>query len=416
MIAAPDPQIPEPVRVLVRALADAGHDVAVVGGFLRDALRGRPGADVDLATDATTAQVLALFPRAVPIGRDTAMVPTAAGPVDVTPYRGAGPTDGLGGAGGGCKDAAARRRGAVAAESALVGDLAHRDFTVNAIAWVPRRGQWVDPFGGRDDLEAGTLRAVGALRDRLAEDPLRALRAARFVATLGLAPTPGMAEEIRAALPSLRGVAPERTRRELERLLLAPSAGDGLALLRESGVEAALTPLSPDAPVRRWIDRLPRRLEIRLAAWLAGTDPQVTMGPLRFGERRIAAVARRTSRHPIDLRCKGAGSRGALRHLLARTSPALVDDLIAMREAETGAPLEALRADLSAITREETPILGRGDLALDGVEVMQVLGLAPGRRVGEAIGYLLDRVLDDPSLNTAARLRSCLEAWSRENP
>ncbi len=401
MIPARDPQIPDPVRAVMRVLAEAGHEVAVVGGYLRDWLRGEPADDVDLATDASGAQVLALFPRAVPIGRDTAMVPTAAGPVDVTPYR----------ATGGAERVAGAHRGAT---DGLLADLAHRDFTVNAIAWTPERG-WVDPFGGCEDLASGTLRAVGSLADRLGEDPLRALRAARFVATLGLTPTPGLAGEISASRPALRGVAPERTRRELERLLLGGAAGAGLALLRESRVEAAISPLSADDPVRRWIDLLPRRLEIRLAAWLAGTDPQVTLGPLRFGERRIAEVARRTSRHPIDARCSGAGSRRALRHLLARTSPTLVDDLIALREAETGERLDAIRADLEAIAREEPPVLGRGDLALDGVAIMEALGLGPGRRVGEAIGYLLDRVLDDPSLNTAPQLRHCLDTWRREN-
>ncbi len=367
------------------ALSLRGHEVALVGGCLRDALRGRTAHDFDLATDAQQSTILEIFARAIPIGPDTVMVPTPAGPVDVTPFRGG---------------------------KGLEGDLARRDFTVNAIAWSAKRKAWIDPFGGRSDLESKTLRAVGSVADRLAEDPLRALRAARFVATLDLHATPGLAAEVAAAAPSLRRVAPERIRRELERLLLGAHASAGLRFLRESRVEASITPLDPGAPLCTWIDALPRRLEVRLAAWLLGTDPQVTLGPLRFGERRIAAVARRIARHPID---GGDGiSRARLRHLLARTSVEVVDDLVRMREAETGGRLEEVRRELEAILCEEGAVIHRTDLAIDGREVMATLGLAPGRRVGEAIRYLMNRVLDDPSLNTAARLRDCLRQWSRE--
>jgi len=149
--------------------------------------------DFDVATPAPIERVLALFPRAIPIGlrHGTVMVPTPAGPVDVTRFR-SGPR--------------------------LVDDLAHRDFTLNAIAWSPG-GALVDPHDGVADLAAGRLRAVGDADARLAEDPLRALRAARLVAERGFTPDPALVAAMARAAPAVAGVAAERLRAELERLL-----------------------------------------------------------------------------------------------------------------------------------------------------------------------------------------------------
>ena len=153
--------IPAPVRALLEQLRDAGHRSFLVGGCVRDMLRGEPVADFDVATPASVDELLALFPRAVPIGlhHGTLMLPTRSGPVDVTSVR-KGPR--------------------------IEDDLAHRDFTVNAMAYDPDEEIRIDPWGGRADLERGVLRAVGTAAERFAEDPLRALRACRLVAVFGL--------------------------------------------------------------------------------------------------------------------------------------------------------------------------------------------------------------------------------------
>ena len=149
--------VPDPVRELLDRLTGAGHISVLVGGCVRDLLEGRDVRDFDVATAATPEQVLALVARAIPTGlhHGTVMVPTAAGPVDVTRFR-AGPR--------------------------LEDDLAHRDFTINAVAYDPAQDLRIDPHGGVEDLRAGRLRAVGKASERLAEDPLRVLRAARMVA------------------------------------------------------------------------------------------------------------------------------------------------------------------------------------------------------------------------------------------
>jgi len=235
------PAAPAAVLQLLQRLQQDGHQAALVGGCVRDLLRGAPVRDWDIATSARPERSLALFPRAVPIGlrHGTIMAPCAAGPVDVTPFRGAN----------------------------LAEDLARRDFTINAMAWDPLRNAWHDPHGGRADLAAQTLRAAGRAEERLAEDPLRALRAARLLAALHLRIAPALRDALPGAAGALLQVAPERIRSELERLLLTAQAGRGMALLRQSGLEAALLP-GVRADAAGLVALLPADLELRLAAWL----------------------------------------------------------------------------------------------------------------------------------------------------
>lgn len=393
--------LPAAVVDVLATLRAAGFRALLVGGCVRDLLRGVPVGDFDVATDAPPERVLALFPRAVPTGlrHGTVMIPGPA-PVDVTTFR-AGPR--------------------------LEDDLARRDFTVNAIAWDPAAGEWVDPFGGAEDLAAGRLRAVGRAADRFAEDPLRALRAARLVAVLGLAPDPDLLPAMRDARAGLRGVARERVRRELAELLLAPGAAAGLALLRASGLEADLAPGAPDdAPAV--VAALPRALDLRLAGWLRGTRAEAVLLGLRFGQRRARTVARLLARHPIDR--QPLGRDADLRRLLARAGEDGVDALLALRRAELAAAaargdpaaagardaLEALAARLARLRRAGALALERADLALDGAAVMALLGLPPGPRVGAALRHLADCVLEDPACNTREALAERLRAWAAATP
>ena len=389
--------VPEPVRAVLSALRARGHQSVLVGGCVRDLLLGARVADFDAATAAPPEAVLALFPRAVPIGlrHGTVMVPTRAGPLDVTSFR-CGPR--------------------------LEDDLAHRDFTVNAIAWDPHSGALFDPFGGAGDLARRRLAAVGDARARFAEDPLRALRAARLVATLGLAPDPALPAAMAEAREPLRRVARERLRGELEALLLAPGAAAGLALLRRTGLEEALAP-GVRADAAAVVGALPRELELRLAGWLRGTRTESILLALRFGQRRSAAVARLVARHPIDRELP----RGDVdvRRLLRRAGEGDVAALLRLREAELAtsaaadapelqaarARLEALRAHIDRVQEAGSLALRRTDLALDGRAVMDLLGVGPGPLVGEALRHLGDCAIEDPSCNTRERLSERLRTW-----
>src|SRR2546422_2497791 len=176
---------------VLRTLRAAGKQAWIAGGAVRDLLRGKAADDFDVATDALPEQVVKLFPRVVPTGMQhgTVTVVTGEHNVEVTTFRGEGPyLDG-------------RRPSAVTFLGDIDGDLARRDFTVNAMAWDPIDGVLRDPFFGADDLRRCLLRAVGNPQDRFAEDGLRPLRAGRFACTLRLIVEP----RTRRAIPEALG-------------------------------------------------------------------------------------------------------------------------------------------------------------------------------------------------------------------
>lgn len=386
--------LPEPVRALLDVLARAGHEAVLVGGCVRDQLRGAAVHDWDVATSAAPAELLALFPRAVPIGLrfGTVMVPTPAGPVDVTQYRG----------------------------KSLADDLARRDFTLDAIAWDPLRRVAIDPHGGRADLAARRLRAVGRAEDRLAEDPLRALRAARIAAELGLEIDAALEAALPAAARALAGVAAERIGGELLRLLACARPGAGLALLRRTGLEAVLVPQARE-DASRVIESLEPDPATRLAAWLRGSAAASLLARWRVPRARQHEVETLLALHPID---ETAGTTDASVRRLRRRAGAneTLERAMALREAECAAGSVAdparVRARLAALrdalARTHAQAVARSELALSGQEAMECLGLAPGPEVGAALQYLLERVLDDPSQNTPERLRAQLLAWAAQ--
>lgn len=391
--------LPPPVREVAERLRAAGHEAYLVGGCVRDALLGLAVRDFDLATSASAGAVLALFPRAVATGvrHGTVMVVTSAGPVDVTTYRAGG---------------------------TLTADLAHRDFTVNAMAVDPTDGRLHDPFGGREDLGASRLRAVGSARERLAEDPLRALRAARLLATLGLVPDTELEEAL--ATSSLAGVARERIGAEMAALLTGARAGPALGLLARTGIAGALAPgvLADAAEV---VGALPPDLPLRLAAWLRGTRAPRVLATLRL-PRRVGDDALALLRlHPVESTVDPQ-SDTSVRRLLQRADGPGIERLLALRRAELGvgaaaqrsdapesrARLDALERGIARVRSAGTLALHRLDLALDGGDVMEALRCRPGRHVGEALRFLTDRVLEDPSRNTRDALLALLADWARD--
>src|SRR5512138_1577096 len=232
--------LPPAVEKVLRTLDAAGHRTWIVGGAVRDLLLGRPRFDYDLATPATPEQVIGLFRKVVPTGIDhgTVTVVQDGEPIEVTTFRGEGAyVDG-------------RRPERVTFHTDLEADLARRDFTMNALAWDPLAPEFRDPFGGRADMARKLVRAVGDPEARFGEDGLRAMRAVRFAAQLGYGLHPKTRAAIPDALDVVRKVSVERISDELARLLAAPHADRGLALMRTTGLLGAVLPAVSALPPR----------------------------------------------------------------------------------------------------------------------------------------------------------------------
>jgi len=392
-------RVPDAVRAVADTLTAANHAAFLVGGCVRDRLLGGRIDDYDLATSADPTQMLELLPNAVPIGlrHGTVMVPTREGPIDITQFR---------------------------AGDSIEADLAHRDFTINAMAYEVASRKLLDPFGGLEDLQEGRLRAVGSASDRFAEDPLRGLRAARLIATIDLALDTEIAPALASSRGRLRAVARERIRGEFERLLLGPHAERGLVLLERSGIASDLFgELRPDAVAV--VAALPQHLELRLAGWLRGVGAERVLARMRFPRRTAKRVGRLLDHHPI-----GAGLNPkrdvAIRRLIRQIGVddiALLDTLRRVEIDVTDGPtapsehaeLAALRAAIERVQQAGTLALRRFDLALDGDEVMRILDCGPGRIVGLALRHLTEAVIEEPNRNTPEELRRLLEAWSERN-
>ncbi|MFJ7734816.1 CCA tRNA nucleotidyltransferase [Lysinibacillus sp. NPDC097287] len=214
---------------VIKQLENAGFEAVVVGGAVRDALLGREVHDVDVATSAMPSEVKGIFTRTVDIGiqHGTVLVLVPEAPVEVTTYR----TDG--------EYTDHRRPEAVQFVRSLAEDLKRRDFTMNAIA-MRRDGSFVDYYGGREDIEACVIRAVGEAQARFAEDALRMLRAVRFSAQLSFTIEPATMQAMREQAADIEWIAKERVKAEFDKLWVGKDVHNGMVKLQESGLAAHL--------------------------------------------------------------------------------------------------------------------------------------------------------------------------------
>ena len=257
-------RIPGEIEYFLRRLCDSGYEAYLVGGCVRDFLLGETPNDFDVTTSALPEETEAVFAsdRVVETGlkHGTVTVLHDGVSVEITTYRTEGAySDG-------------RHPDSVAFTRSLVEDLRRRDFTVNAMA-MDIEGHIEDPFGGRADLDARLLRAVGDPVIRFSEDALRILRAFRFSAKLGFAVEPQTLQAAFALSPRLGMVSRERIFAELDKLLCAPHAADALLLMADGGVFDCIF-ANPRLNRRSfsYLASLPRRADIRLAALLYGDE------------------------------------------------------------------------------------------------------------------------------------------------
>ena len=438
---------PAEVRAIARRLEDAGHSTWAVGGAVRDALAGLAPGDWDLATAARPTEVRRLFPRTVPVGIEHGTVGVLGRDgtlYEVTTFRRDVETFG--------------RRAVVAFADTLEEDLQRRDFTINAIAWHPLRQQLFDPHGGADDLRRGVLRTVGEPAERFAEDYLRILRALRFAGRYGLRIEPATRAAARAMVEHLRELSAERVREELFKVLAAPRPSAALELYRQAGVLRVLYPeleactATADehgelvwAHLLRSTDAVARQRAplLRLAALLhAVGKPAVrveTAEGVRFPRYAEAGAARarellrrlKCSNAQIDLVTHLVAQHASLpsantpapavRRWLQRVGREHVADVLRLRVAACRARGGAARAEGEALrdavrhlrqVLAAHPPLRVAELAIGGDD-LRALGLRPGRRYGEILRALLERVTDEPGLNTRDALLALADELAR---
>jgi tRNA nucleotidyltransferase (CCA-adding enzyme) len=377
-------EIPAAVLTIATRLQEAGHDTWAVGGAVRDALRGVAQSDFDLATAATPEQVIALFKRTVPVGVEFGTVGVFGDDRvlhEVTTFRHDVSTDG--------------RRAVVKWGATIDEDLARRDFTINAIAYHPLTSQWKDLYGGREDLAAGVIRAVGKAEERFREDYLRILRAVRFAARLGATIEPATWAAMLAERAGIARLSAERVREEwFKSLRTAASLGALLTLWREIiGPTPWMPELRPEPPREppAGVHRDPVLLTILLA------EPSVPLlTRLKCSNSDIARaveVARGPERPAAD-------DDRAVRRWMAAVGAA-EEDLLTLWHLRTGSSApwgEGVRA-----IRGRGEATSRGQLAVSGNDLIEA-GVPKGPRLGQVLDQLLDAVLDDPTLNTREAL------------
>ncbi|MFI5230103.1 MAG: CCA tRNA nucleotidyltransferase, partial [Gemmatimonadales bacterium] len=396
-----------PPRVLEIAdrLEQAGFETWCVGGAIRDALLGHPHLDWDLATSATPVQVRELFgeKRTIPIGVEfgTVGVLDRAGAMhEVTTFRRDVRTDG--------------RHAEVEFGASLNDDLARRDFTINAIAYSPRLGEIRDPFGGREDIARGVVRAVGDPNARMREDRLRAIRAIRFAARFGFTIDEPTMRAIAASAADLGRLSPERVKQELDKTMeqiARPSAA--FALWQSTGAFTTLVPPLANASARelRVADHLampasgarPVRRALRFAGLLAGLGAPAAervMASLRSSKQEqqlVAGVLGRWERLGGEMSralVDGVPSDGDVRRWVAQIGRLQVGPLMRLAAAEWSVAREAgerapaaravramYRRMLASAFRDAVDL---GALAIDGDDLRQA-GIAPGPALGKIL-------------------------------
>ncbi|MFI0433177.1 MAG: CCA tRNA nucleotidyltransferase [Candidatus Nanopelagicales bacterium] len=453
---------------LISDFASSGYELAVVGGCVRDAAMGRPGSDLDLATDARPERIRALLAPHCEALWDTGIrFGTVGGilaghQVEVTTYRAESYDP-------------ESRKPAVAFGDELGEDLRRRDFTINSMALSLPAGALVDPFGGMSDLAAGLIRTPGRPEDSFGDDPLRMLRAARFVAQLGFRIHPDTEAAMTAMAPRLAIVSAERIRDELVKLVLAPDPVRGLRVLVETGLADQILPELPALSLE--IDEHHRHKDVyehsltvlaqaielegtheptseadftlRFAALLHDigkprTRRFTTDGGVSFHHHEVvgAKMTRKRMqalRFPKDvtedvsklvdlhLRFHGYGggvwTDSAVRryvrdagHLLPRLHKLTRADCTTRnrrKAAALQASYDSLEQRIDRLAEQEELDALRPEL--DGDQIMGILGLQPGPQVGEAYRHLLEVRLERGPIGPEAAEAELRRWWAERS-
>jgi poly(A) polymerase len=448
-------EVPTLARELGERFAAAGHDLYMVGGSVRDMVRGVSFPDWDFTTSAhpteTTRVLRGWADRRYLVGVKFGTVGALKDGhrIEVTTFR---------------KEVYAEehRKPAVTFGDDVLVDLSRRDFTINAMALRTSDGTFVDPYGGIKALAAGVLDTPLEPSVAFSDDPLRMIRAARFVSQLGVRPATRVVEAMQEMSGRLEIVSAERMRDELDKLLVGDHPSSGLALLVDTGVADLILPEVPalrleQDPVHHHKDVLAHtyavveRCEPDVVLRLAGllhdigkpatrkiTPEGITFHHHEMEGARMAKVRLEALRYPraaiddvctlieLHLRFHGYGegegwSDAAVRRYVRDAGP-LLDRLnqltradVTTRNERRAAAFATLQDDLeeriAALAEQENLEAMRPPL--DGRQVMELLGLEPGPAVGDALAYLMELRMERGPIaeDEAVEL---LKAWAAE--
>lgn len=427
-------QLPDKVHNIINTLEEAGYEAYAVGGCVRDSILGREPDDWDITTSAKPEETKHLFPRTVDTGikHGTVTVLLGGEGFEVTTYR----IDGT------YEDG--RHPTEVTFTANLKEDLRRRDFTINAMAYNDRSGL-VDLYGGLADMENRVIRCVGDAGERFDEDALRMLRAVRFSAQLGYRIDEATGEAVRALAPNLQKISAERIQAELVKLVTSPHP-DYLRNAYELGITAQILPefdLCMETPQRHKHHcydvgehilhsmlgvEADKVLRLGMLFHDIGKPQTLTIDPdgtthnkkhpfegekitrkvmrrLKFDNDTTDKVTKLVLYHDYDIAPTEAGVRRAVNRIGEDIFPMI----FTVRRADIAAQSDYMREEklvkVAHIEKLYREILARRDavtvkdLAISGNDLIAE-GMPPGRQIGETLSALLERVLDDPSLNT----------------
>lgn len=431
-------QLPDKVHKIINILEEAGYEAYAVGGCVRDLVLGRKPDDWDITTSAKPEETKRLFARTIDTGirHGTVTVMLDREGFEVTTYR----------IDGDYEDG--RHPKEVTFTASLEEDLKRRDFTINAMAYNESQGL-VDIYGGLADIKAGVIRCVGDAKERFTEDALRMMRAVRFSAQLGYR----IDEDTRTAMtelaPNLQKISAERIQTELVKLVVSPHP-DYLRIAYETGITAQILPefdlcmktmqnnphhcydvgehilhsmlaVEPDKVLRLGMlfhdIGKPQTMTVdeegithnKKHPVVGAEMTRKILRRLKFDNDTIDKVTKLVLYHDQEIAAAPAGVRRAVNRIGEDIFPLL----FAVRRADVSAQSDYLREDklrkLSYIEGLYEEIRSQGDavslkdLAITGTDLI-AQGRKPGREIGIVLQELLEKVLEDPSLNTPEKL------------
>lgn len=438
-------EIPKEVESVIDKLKKRGFEAYAVGGCVRDFLRGVEPQDWDVATNAKPEEIQKIFPKSfyknkfLTVTIQTGSKDPKLKEIEITTYRSE------------AKYTDKRHPDQVKFAKTIQEDLARRDFTVNAIALSRSvsdtdRLKVIDPFKGQKDLEAKIIRTVSKPEARFSEDALRMMRAVRFAATLDFEIEPKTAEAIKKNAPWLQAISKERIRDELMKIIMADKAADGVELLRRLGLLKYIMPELEEGygvsqnkhHIYECYEHYSRSLDyaaksnfnkyVRLAALLhdvgkprtkrgEGQDStfythevvgaKMTMqilSRLKFPKKDIEKIAKLVRYHLFYYNVDEV-TESSVRRLVRQVGPENMEELLEVRFCDrigSGVPkaepykLRHLKYIIEKVSQDP---LSAKRLKVNGDDVIKILKIKPGPKIGHILDILLGHVLGDPKKN-----------------